>query len=282
MPTEVEPSGLLEPERWLLSRFTYTASYVNDRIDRFRFDEACQRLYDFFWKELCDWSIEFAKPVFNGESDRPRVTEVLLWTLDHSLRLLHPVMPHLTEELWQKLPRTDGTGDGEENFIALVEYPDPPPAWRDAELEQAMECLQETIGRLRAFRKERNLARDIRVSLFIEGGEHREFVTESAPLIRFLAQVADVTLGPGPESCVRDRVAGLDLAIESEVPPLTDIDRERLEKELAGIAKEIAGAEHRLSNPGFLERAPAHVVEGSRHRLVELKERQTKIGAELA
>ncbi len=280
VPTEIDPSGLEEPERWLLSRFSYTAGYVNDRLDRFRFDEACQRLYDFFWKELCDWSIEFAKPSFNGEAVRPQVAEVLLYTLDQSLRLLHPVMPHLTEELWQKLPR--GSGDGAPNFVAIAAYPDPPEGWRDQALEGQIDALQEAIGFVRSFRKERNVARDVAVSLFVEGGEHQDFAVAREAQIRFLTQVEQVVAEQGPDDCLRDRVAGLDLAIHAEIPLRTDADRARLDKELEGIEAEIKGAQQRLSNPGFLERAPEKVVEGSRARLAELEQRRALIQAELA
>ena len=279
VPETLEVEGLEEPERWLLSRFTHTATVVNSRIDDFRFDEACQRLYDFFWKELCDWGIEFAKPALSGEAPRPQVGEVLLWVIDHSLRLLHPVMPHLTEELWQRLPHA---ASGEVRFLATSTYPEADPGLRDAELEERIDCLQQVISRVRAFRKERNLARSVAVDLFVEGGENQDFVVERAAQVRFLTGVEGVHAEKAPDDAVRDRVAGLDLALVADVPPLSPEERTRLEKELEKIDAETRGAEGRLANPGFLQSAPEKVVEGTRRRLEELRERRRVVESELA
>ena len=279
VPAELDVEGLEEPERWLLSRFHYTAEVVNSRIDDFRFDEACQRLYDFFWKELCDWAIEFSKPALSGEAPRPQVGEVLLWVIDHSLRLLHPVMPHLTEELWQKLPRATPDVD---RFLATAAYPKADSLLRDEELEERIDGLQQTISRVRAFRKERNLPRSVAIELFVEAGDNQSFIVDRAAQIRFLTGVEAVHASPAPEEAVRDRVAGLDLAIVADVPPLTDQERARLEKELSKIEAETRSAEGRLANPGFLESAPEQVVEGTRRRLEELRERRRVVEAELA
>jgi valyl-tRNA synthetase len=100
----IDPAGLAAPERWILSRLSRVAAEIEPRFESFRFDEACNRLYHFFWGDLCDWYIELSKPALSGEAPRPRVGDVLLTVLDRSLRLLHPVMPFLTEEVWQRLP----------------------------------------------------------------------------------------------------------------------------------------------------------------------------------
>ena len=120
------------PERWILSRLSRTAAEVDEKLAAYRFDEACHRLYHFFWGELCDWYIELAKPALAGEAPRPRVGEVLLTVLDRSLRLLHPVMPHLTEELWQRLPGREAVHP---ETIVLAAYPEREPSWEDDGVE---------------------------------------------------------------------------------------------------------------------------------------------------
>ena len=110
----IDPAGLAAPERWILSRLSRVAAEVDARFETFRFDEACNRLYHFFWGDFCDWYIELSKPALFGDAPRPRVGDVLLTLLDRALRLLHPVMPFLTEELWQRLPGHAGDPPGDD------------------------------------------------------------------------------------------------------------------------------------------------------------------------
>ena len=283
VPERIELRGLETPERWILSRLSRTAGFVNDRFEAFRFDEACLRLYHFFWGDLCDWYIELAKPALLGESARPRAAEVLLYVLERSLRLLHPVMPHLTEELWHRLPGVESLGFP---ALALASYPAPEAAWVDEALEARFETLKEVISRVRTVRAERGLDRRTPMTLFIEGGGQEElsFVLEHRGLVRSLAQLADVCQGAAPESATRDRVAGVEIAIEvqaAESAPLGKQERERLERELEKVVGDIQSAKSRLSNPQFVERAPADVVAGARTRLEELEQRRTVLAAQL-
>jgi valyl-tRNA synthetase len=282
VPEHLDAAALAAPERWILSRFSRTAGFVNDRFEAFRFDEACQRLYHFFWGDLCDWYIELAKPaLFGDEASRPRVAEVLLWVLERSLRLLHPVMPHLTEELWHRLPSIDQSGVV---AVALARYPEPEPQWEDEELEKRFETLQEVVSRVRTLRTERGLERRARLRLWIEGGVEREvaFVLEQGDLVRSLALLEELRQGTGPKDALRDRVAGVELAIEVEAAPLGEVERERLGKELEKISGEIRAAEARLANPQFVDRAPSAVVAGVRARLEELEQRRAVLGTQLA
>jgi valyl-tRNA synthetase len=277
---ELDPAGLEAPERWLLSRFARTTRIVLDRFETFRFDEACAQLHQFFWGELCDWSIELAKPALAGSAPRPRAGEVLLTVLERSLRLLHPVMPHLTEELWHRLP---GSGRLGWPAIAVARYPEPRPEWIDDRVEEEMAALQAIISRVRTERTERGLAGDVRIVLYLEGGDESivELVAGQAALVEALARVAGVERGAGPGTALRDRVAGVDLALDIEAPALGNEERERLEKELARLETELRSAEGRLGNPQFTEKAPAAVVEGTRRRLEELRERRRRIAEQL-
>jgi valyl-tRNA synthetase len=156
----IDPEGgggrqpLAAPERWILSRLSRVAAEVAERFAEFRFDEACNRLYHFFWGDLCDWYIELAKPALAGEAPRPRVGEVLLSVLDRSLRLLHPVMPHLTEEVWQRLP---GHQAIHPETICLAPYPGREPSWENAEVEADMAALMAVVTRVRGMRAELGL-----------------------------------------------------------------------------------------------------------------------------
>jgi valyl-tRNA synthetase len=146
--TAIDPSGLALPERWILSRLSGAAAEVDEKLAAFRFDEACHRLYHFFWGDLCDHYIESVKPPLGR--GRERVGEVLLTVLDRSLRLLHPVMPFLSEELWQRLPGREAI---HAETICLAPYPAPEPSWDDAAAEAEMEALLERTARERAERQ---------------------------------------------------------------------------------------------------------------------------------
>ena len=283
---ELEREGLAAPERWILSRLSATAATVNGGFEEFRFDRACNALYHFFWHELCDWYIEFAKPALAGAAGRPRVDETLLFVLDASLRLLHPVMPYLTEELWQRLPRDPSAASGASDAarsIALADYPLAAPELADPDAERGMDAVMAVVQTARSLRRERNLAAAARISLFVEDGDAElvAFVVEQAPLLGAVAGVQEATAGQGPEGAVRNRSGGLNLAFEVEAPEMSDAERAKLAKDLRKIDAEIAGARGRLSNAGFLEKAPPHVVEGSRARLAELEERRRRVSEAL-
>ncbi len=273
LPQAVDLEGLAAPERWILSRLARTSEEVSARLEEFRFDQACECLYHFFWGELCDWYIELAKPALFGDAPRERVGEVLLYTLDQSLRLLHPVMPHLTEELWQRLPGVEAVGV---ECLALAPFPGPMREWRDDGIEGQFEVLQELVTRLRALRKERGLKKDTRLELFVEKGEPAvlEFLGEQRALLLSLGRITEMVIGEGPSDAARDRVAGVELVIAVEAEELGTEERLRLEKELEKLSAEIASAEKRLANPSFVEKAPAAVVEGNRTRLAELIEKR--------
>ena len=273
---ELDVAGLEAPERWILSRLSATAAEVGARFEAFRFDEACNRLYHFFWHELCDWYLEFSKPALFGEAPRPRVGEVLLTTLDQSLRLLHPVMPYLTEEVWQRLP---GREKIHPETICLAPYPRRRKAWEDPEVEERMQALTEIVTRLRAMRGELNVPPKEKVSLYLkaEADGMEGFLRQQEPLLTFLGRLEALEISAPPEGSPRDLVAGVEMAVVAPEQALDGAQRQRLEKEAQKVAGEIAGAEARLSNEGFLRKAPPQVIEGNRQRLSELRERHRRL-----
>jgi valyl-tRNA synthetase len=276
----IDPTGLAAPERWILSRLSRVAAEVDARFETFRFDEACNRLYHFFWGDFCDWYIELCKPALSGEAPRPQVGDVLLTVLDRALRLLHPVMPFLTEELWQRLPGHEAIHP---ETICLAPYPRREPAWEDDAAEAGMEALTQVVARVRALRTEMGLSPKAKLDLHINPVDPSvgRVLQEQAPLSRFLARVETVAVGPVPEGARRDLVAGVEIGIAMERAAMSPEERVRLEKELDKLTAEIGRAEERLSNPEFLGKAPAHVVEGGRAKLAEMRERQAALRSSL-
>ncbi len=276
----LDPAGLAAPERWILSRLSRTAREVGEKLEAYRFDEACHRLYHFFWGELCDWYVELAKPALSGEASRPRVGDVLLSVLDRSFRLLHPVMPFLTEELWQRLP---GHERLHPETIVLAPYPEAEPAWEDERVERDMEALMAVVARVRSLRTERGLAPKAEVEVWAtRDPETDAFLAEQEPLLRFLTRAGALRTAAPPEGAWQDAVEGIAVGV---VPPLQEPGaggehERRLRKELEQLEAEIGRAEARLADPGFTGKAPPHVVEGSRKRLVELRERRERLGGE--
>ncbi|HEV2854329.1 MAG TPA: valine--tRNA ligase [Thermoanaerobaculia bacterium] len=276
----MDPAGLAAPERWILSRLSRVAAEVSEQLEIFRFDEACNRLYHFFWGDFCDWYIELSKPALSGEAPRPQVGDVLLTVLDRALRLLHPVMPFLTEELWQRLPGHEAIHP---ETICLAPYPARVEAWEDAGVEAGMDALIQVVTRVRGLRAEMGLPPKAKLDLHLDAADASvgRLLAEQAPLIQFLTRVETVTLGPAPEGARRDLVAGIEIGVAVEKQEMSAEERSRLTKELEKLDGDVARAEERLSNPDFLGKAPAHVVEGGRAKLAEMRERQATLRSSL-
>jgi valyl-tRNA synthetase len=276
----IDPQGLAAPERWILSRLSGTAAEVSARLETFRFDEACNRLYHFFWGDFCDWYIELSKPALTGEAPRPRVGEVVLTVLDRSLRLLHPVMPFLTEELWQRLPGHEAIHP---ESICLAAYPKGEPAWDAPEVEAGMDALMQVVNRVRGVRAELGLPPKAKLDLHLAAQDAAvgRLLAEQEALIRFLTRVESIAWGPAPEGARRDLVAGVEIGVAVEKQEMSEEERRRLAKELEKLDTEIGRSEERLSNEQFLAKAPAQVVETGRARLAEMKERRESLRASL-
>jgi valyl-tRNA synthetase len=225
---------------------------------------------------------------------------VLLTVLDRSLRLLHPVMPFLTEEVWQRLPGHEAIHPA---TICLAPYPAREETWESAEVEADMEVLMHVVTRVRGLRSEMGLPPKARIALYLgastapegtaegtpeeksggEGGGRRaRFLAKHEHLVRSLCRVESVAFGPPPAGAVRDLVDGVDVALAPEAGGLAAAERERLARELEKLTGEIERAERRLADPDFLAKAPPAVVAGGRERLAELRERQQRIRASLA
>jgi len=265
-PQEIVEAELEPPERWIRSRLSRAAARINERFAEFRFDEACHRLYHL---------------ALFGDAPRPYVREVLIDVLDQSLRLLHPTMPFLTEELWQRLP---GVPQRHGETIVLAAYPEPDGEREDEALEASMKVLIDIVTKVRNIRAELGLPHKTRVTLFVEcdSDEQARWLEEQGPLLRFLCGLEGLEMGPPPPDAARDRVAGAAIGVVAPETELGPQEKARLEKEVESLRQGIAGAQRQLANEQFLTKAPPSVVEQKRQRLEEMRERLATVESGLA
>jgi valyl-tRNA synthetase len=274
----IDPGSLALPERWILSRLARVEREVNAKLEAFRFDEACRALYGFFWGELCDWYIELAKPALAGEAARPRAGEVLLTVLDRSLRLLHPVMPFLTEELWQRLP---GHEDIHPETIVLAPYPAGQPSWEDAAVEASMEHLMALVTWVRNRRAALGLSSRLALEVTLETPDPAlaAFLAEHAPLASSLTGPSTWRLAELSADASRDRVGPVTIGLAAPNRDLASEERARVETELAEVVAQLRRLDALLADPDFVARAPDEVVARNRTRAAALRDRRASLEA---
>ncbi|HEV7766951.1 MAG TPA: valine--tRNA ligase [Thermoanaerobaculia bacterium] len=269
----IERDNLKTVERWILSRLNAVTREVNKQLSLFRFDEASKAIYQFFWHEFCDWYIEMAKPVLLGkhgtDDDRKLAKRVLLEVLDRSLRLLHPFMPFVTEEIWLKL-------GGVEPSIMIAPYPITEEVLEDSEAERLANAVRAIITTVRNLRAERGYTPKDRFTLFIRGSNPREsnFFREYAYLLTELARLNEVSVeGEPPAGAHLDVVEGFSIAI---VFPEKVVSAEQLEKVRRDIEKtrtELEAMQAKLGNEQFVRNAPPQIVQATQARVAELQKK---------
>src|SRR5271167_2625063 len=268
-------------DRWILSRFNRVNAEVNDALETYRFHEAANRIYDFFWGEFCDWYLELIKPRLNFEegADKSAAQAAcanLVNLFDASLRLLHPVMPFITEEIWQAMY------EGKPPFksIALADYPQANEKQFDLAAETEMAILQDLIVSVRNLRAELKVENKVKVPIevFAHEVDIRKMIEHNQGAVERLANVEKITF---VESSLANRAgargtARFDVHVIYERKIDVAAECDRLQKELEKIEKELANNQKQLGNEQFLAKAPAKVVEGLRTRGQELLVLQEK------
>jgi valyl-tRNA synthetase len=278
-------------DRWIRSRFSKTTRAVSVAIESYQFHEAVQELYHFFWDDFCDWYIELTKAEVTATEDSPARSDArsrLLTMLEQSLRLLHPFMPYLTEELWQRLPGVSGellheAYGGAQPTIMLTSYPRFSEKYDqqkiDERAESEMNAVIELISRVRNIRSELNVkpGESVRVLVGCDDEQLREVFTANREQIARLARASDININErldAPRASARAVLAG---GAELAVPLAGLIDfaqeRERLQREREKLQKEAAKLDAQLANPQFAERAPAEKVNETRERLSDIARR---------
>jgi valyl-tRNA synthetase len=273
-----EVAALPLPSRWILERLNVAVIEVDAALTAFRFDVAAHTVYHFVWDELCDWYLEMAKPFLADPAQAPVTRLVLLETLETALRLLHPLMPFVTEEIWQRLPREAG-----EASIMVAPFPTPrrgAPVGSSAEMDQLI-ALITAIRTIRAT-YEVEPRRPIDVKIAAPTG--RELIEDHASLVKSLGRIQKLEIAPEiakTKGTIVQPVGRYEVHIP--MAGLFDIvaEKGRLAKESAKIAAELLGLRKKLGNPQFVDRAKPEVVAECRQREGELVAREAKIVATL-
>jgi valyl-tRNA synthetase len=260
-------------DRWILSRFNRVTKAVNDALETYRFHEAANRIYDFFWGEFCDWYLELIKPRLASQDAAEFQTArgKLVSLFEAALRLLHPVMPFITEEIWQAVY----DGKAPVKSIALAAYPAADEKQIDLAAETDMAVLQDLIVSVRNLRAELKIEPKLRVpvEIYAHGNGTRDLIERNRGAVERLAAVEKLTFVEASlaKQAGARSTARFDVHVAYERKIDVEADRARLKKELEQIEKEIASTEKQLGDEQFLSKAPANVVEGRRRRLQELQ-----------
>src|SRR5688572_28813788 len=273
----IERDNLRTVERWILSRLNETTKSVNRSLSSFRFDEAANSLYHFFWHEFCDWYIEMAKPVLLGkhgdEAEQRKAKRVLLEVLDRSLRLLHPFMPFVTDEIWLRL-------GGVEPSIMVADYPVHNSEMTDPDAERLIEVTQQIVTRVRNLRAEGGFTPKERPTLNLTIADDRDagFFNRYGYLIIELARLAELHVnGEAPAGSYKDAIAGVEIAVKFPEKVVTKEQLERTQREIEKSQKELASLNAKLANEQFVRNAPEAVVAQAHARRQELHARLEKL-----
>ncbi|MGC2248514.1 MAG: valine--tRNA ligase [Terriglobales bacterium] len=271
-------------DRWIFSLFHRVTRDVNEALAEYRFHEAANRIYDYFWGSFCDWYIELVKPrlLEGADPEAARVACVNLVDLfDGALRLLHPVMPFITEEIWHAMY----AGQPPQRSIAFAPFPQADETQIDLAAEVDMAILQDLIASVRNLRAELKIEPKVKVPIdvFVTEAAVRRLIEENRAAVERLGSVESIKFVQSSLAKVAGArsTARFDVHVVYEKKIDVAAERERLKKELEKIEKEIANGQRQLGNEQFLEKAPAKVVEGLRTRAEELKVLREKAMAQM-
>jgi valyl-tRNA synthetase len=279
-PEAVRTEALPLEDRWILSRLATTTEAITDQLEGYHFSDVARTLYEFIWSEFCDWYVEMSKGRLRDEASRPLAQSVLVGVLDTILRLAHPVMPFVTESLWQALneaafERGLPAPEPSAESVMIAPWPALPAEWRDASMEQRIGRMQDLIRAVREMRNRYMLDSKTSLDVYVRCSEAvAGDVQQLRAFITLLAGVGQLEAGPAlarpPQSA-----SHIHAEFEAYVPlaGLIDVAAEvkRLEKQIAEKRKHLQGTEAKLQNPNFRDKAPAEVVQQQREAVTELQ-----------
>jgi valyl-tRNA synthetase len=271
-----ENANFSTADRWILSRLNRATKDVNEALEAFRFNDAALTVYKFIWNEYCDWYIELTKSkLFKPGEGRAVAQNVLIHVLDSALKLLHPFMPFFTEEIWQKLPQN-------EESIMVSSFPEYRESYADEAIESEMAVVMEVITGIRNIRGEMNLNPGLKLNVLVKtkNPEIQKILQAQGAYIKELARVEHLETGSDiekPKVAASSVLGEMDLIIPLEGMMDFQEERNRVEKELKKIEKDLIFLNKKLSNPNFVKKAPAEVIEKDEKRKTILSEKQAKL-----
>jgi valyl-tRNA synthetase len=281
-----DPATLTQTiNKWIRGETAKTAAEVTRAIEACAFDDAAGALYRFIWNVFCDWYLELAKPILNGDDEaaRAETRATAAWVLDECLKLLHPVMPFITEELWDKTAEFGAKRDG---FLMTAAWPELPASYIDAEAMAEVEQIIELVTEVRSIRAELRVPPSARTPLTILDTRNGWGLYHYEELIRSLARLSTLRLvqsfsdmPPAGVPVITSDVTG-SLAIAEFIDLAAE--KARLVKDIATAASDIDRTAKKLGNADFVSRAPEEVVEENRERLAEAQAAKAKLEAALA
>ena len=275
-------SASLPLTQWLVGEVVRTQNNVTQALEAYRFNDAANGVYQFIWNSFCDWYVELAKPALQNDdtaadAQKAEVQAATKWALENALRLLHPFMPFVTEELWAKTGARD-------NHLMLDVWPSLPETLVNEKADVEVTWMIDAISEIRSVRSEMNVPAGARVPLVVIGAnaETQNRLSETGAVLQRLARLEDITLADAvPEGAVQAVLGEAVLAL-----PLTDVidvdaERARLQKDIGKVEIEIKKISGKLNNQGFLDKAPASVIDENKARLAEEEARRDKLGEAL-
>ena len=278
--TATEPRGYSFPDMWIVGRLNQTIEQVTQAYETYRFDLAAETLYSFVWNDYCDWYLELAKvQIQTGCASRQRATRhTLLRVLEAALRLLHPIIPFITEELWQTVaPMCDAkTADS----IMLARFPEADGGDIVQTAFEQMTVLQDLIGAVRNLRGEMGIQPNVKAPLFVESADDLANYLKYLPMMTRLTEAQQVAALPESEDAPIAVCNGARLMLKVEIDKAAETAR--LSKEAEKLQKALDKLNAKLSKPGYTEKAPAHLVEKDKADLVELEDKMAKVQTQLA
>lgn len=278
--TATEPRGYSFPDMWIVGRLNQTIEQVTQAYETYRFDLAAETLYSFVWNDYCDWYLELAKvQLQTGCASRQRATRhTLLRVLEAALRLLHPIIPFITEELWQTVaPMCDAkTADS----IMLARFPEADGGEIVQTAFEQMTVLQDLIGAVRNLRGEMGIQPNVKAPLFVESADDLADYLKYLPMMTRLTEAQQVAALPESEDAPVAVCNGARLMLKVEIDKAAETAR--LSKEAEKLQKALDKLNAKLSKPGYTEKAPAHLVEKDKADLAELEDKMAKVQNQLA
>ncbi len=275
-----QPENLNLPlNRWIVSETAKTLKSVTRNIETYRFNDAADAIYKFTWDTFCAWYLELTKPVLSGDNAAAaaETRAAYAWTLDQILRMLHPFMPFITEEIWSK------TGDKRSSMLILADWPDLPESLIDAAASFEIETLQSIITNLRSVRADMNVPPSRKAPLIVTNAPNKAIYRDYAESLDMMGRVSEIEFSDTlPDGSIQI-VAG-ETTLGIMIADLIDLDAERarLSKEIEKLEDEIAKVDKKLSNPNFTERAPEAVVAEQHSRRDGFKAELAKLTEALA